>query len=329
MKQITLTSDDFDALKRALPDLKFQLAQDPAAPSPLLQRYLDDYGLSALDTSCVDHRAGTFDGNGYRICAHYWLPANPVGTTFLVHGYFDHTGLYGHVISHLLSQGQAVVAFDLPGHGLSSGERLATDSFATYQQVLCDLVSRCEHFPKPFNALGQSTGAAILLRLLVSQARKQTESPFAKIVLLAPLVRPWRWNWSIWLYRLLHRFVYGTPRRFRRNSHDQEFVDFLAKGEPLQETTIPMSWVGAMKQWIEDFALAPVSDQVLTVIQGDCDTTVDSHYNLEQIRQKFPNAVIHIVAGAMHHLVNERADIRQRIFAHIHFKSSGKTWEAG
>ena len=39
---------------------------------------------------------------------------------FLIsHGYYDHAGLYGHLIEHLLSRGWNVAIFDQIGHGLS------------------------------------------------------------------------------------------------------------------------------------------------------------------------------------------------------------------
>lgn len=319
MRRITFSEKELETLRNTLPDLVFHVSKDSPPTQPLLNRYLLDYGLEPLNTSYITYRVGAFDSKGHRICAHYWLPENPRGTTFIVHGYFDHTGLYGHLIAHLLSLGQAVVAFDLPGHGLSTGQRLAIDDFDIYQQVWCDVLNRCGHFPHPFNAVGQSTGAAIILRLLVTSVQRLAEIPFANIVLLAPLVRPWRWVYSKWLYCVLRPFVRSIPRRFRSNSHDREFVEFLAHGEPLQVRYIPMTWLGAMKQWIEDLAAAPVNDYPLRVIQGDGDTTVDSRYNLQQIRQKFPRAEVQMIPGAMHHLVNERADIRERVFEHIRF----------
>ena len=48
-----------------------------------------------------------------------WAPAEPQGTLLLLHGYYDHMGLYRHVVDWALSMNFAVLACDLPGHGLS------------------------------------------------------------------------------------------------------------------------------------------------------------------------------------------------------------------
>ena len=74
-----------------------------------------------------------------------------------------------------------------------------------------------------------------------------------------------------------------------------------------------------MMQWAEDFAAAPVCQWPITVVQGGRDTTVDGPYNLEQIARQFPTARLHCIPEAMHHLVNERADIREKVFACLTF----------
>ncbi len=60
----------------------------------------------------------------------------PVATMFMFHGFYDHMGLYRHVVDWALDQGFVVIACDLPGHGLSSGARASIDDFAVYQEVV-------------------------------------------------------------------------------------------------------------------------------------------------------------------------------------------------
>lgn len=315
MHNITLRADDFAALRQILSPLSFQPQRDPPPAEPLLLRHLYDYSFPCQNDPHVEFRMGAFENNGARICSGYWLPANPRGTTFLVHGYFDHIGLYGHLIDYLITRGQAVVAFDLPGHGLSAGEPLAIDSFRDYQQVLNELLQRCQHLPGPFNVVGQSTGAAAVLGFLQDRVRQQADNPFRQIWLLAPLIRPLHWRWKALQYRLLKPFVASAKREFQRNSNDRGFVDFLKRGEPLQYRRIPLCWVEAMMQWAEDFSTAPICPWPITVVQGGRDTTVDGPHNLEQINRQFPAAQVKEIPEAMHHLVNEREDIRDKVFA--------------
>lgn len=323
MPTITLTQQDFATLRQSLVPLQFNPQRDAPPADPLLLRHLHDYQFPSTQNPNIEFRAGAIecesDGESFRIATFYWLPKEAKGTTFLVHGYFDHTGLYNHLIECLLEQGQVVVAFDLPGHGLSSGERLAINSFAQYQNVLMQLVEKSADFPQPFNALGQSTGGAVLLRLLQSRSMNKQSSPFNKVILMAPLIKPWLWGLNIWLFRILSPLVKSNRRGFRRNSSDREFADFLKHREPLQARRIPLVWVAAMKQWIEDCDNWPASDAAIKVIQGDRDTTVDWKYNLQQIQEKFPNSDITVVPNAMHHMVNESAAMREKIFSHISF----------
>lgn len=317
MQRISLNVDDFTQIRNSLDELVFQPRNDHTPAHPLLLRHLHDYRFPARQSPHVEFRVGQIPAQGFKVCCYYWLPASPRGTTFLVHGYFDHVGLYGHLIEHLIQQGQAVVAFDLPGHGLSGGERLAIDSFARYESVFSDLLARLNHFPRPFSVIGQSTGAAIVLRFLQSRNARHEPCPFRNIWLLAPLIKPWHWRFSIWLYRLLNGRVRTTKRKFRRNSHDMVFAEFLEHHEPLQANRIPLIWVGAMKQWIADFNEAPTCTWPITVIQGQQDTTVDWRYNISAIERQFPNAQLVWLPQAMHHLVNEREDIRSQVFGHV------------
>ena len=65
---------------------------------------------------------------------HYFrLPesASPKGTVFILHGYFDHVGLYTQLIDRCLGAGFDVLAYDQPGHGLSSGTLTAIGSFGS------------------------------------------------------------------------------------------------------------------------------------------------------------------------------------------------------
>ena len=145
-----------------------------------------------------------------------WLPEQPSATLFLLHGYYDHMGLYRHVIEWALRQGFAVISCDLPGHGLSSGERASINDFAVYQQVLQALFeqARALQLPRPWHLCGQSTGGAIAVDHLLYQG---AHSPVdGQVILLAPLVRPCAWRWSKFSYRVLRHFVNGIERRFVR-----------------------------------------------------------------------------------------------------------------
>ncbi|UTW44550.1 alpha/beta hydrolase [bacterium SCSIO 12696] len=314
VRVVNLKTSDFEAIRDGLPPLAPLLSDDLPLDAPLLQQYLCQYKFPVSQGADSILRVGQLSVGDYSICAYCWLPASSKGTTFLVHGYFDHVGLYNHLIKSLLDRGQTVVAFDLPGHGLSTGEPLAVDSFKSYQRVFRALLECCNDLPRPFYGVGQSTGGAVLLGTLQELFAQGADAPFKNTYLLAPLVRPWQWRRKLLKYWLLRWFVQRAPREFAINSHDKDFLHFLEHGEPMQQRHIPLSWVSAMVQWASDFADADPCPWPIAVLQGDMDTTVDGPYNLAQIARQFPSARLDTIAGVMHHMVNEREDIRARVF---------------
>lgn len=256
---------------------------------------------------------GRFRAAGFDIVAQVWTPPQPVATLFLVHGFYDHMGLYRHAVQWALSQGFAVISCDLPGHGLSSGERASIADFCDYQTVLDALFAEAAglQLPKPWHLLGQSTGGAIIVDHLLHRGAQSPAQ--GQVMLMAPLVRPWAWGWSKLSYRLLNPFVNGIARRFSENTNDPAFMPFLV-ADPLQPRRLPTAWVGALVQWVRRIERAPGSMREVLIVQGENDTTVDWRYNLSVLRTKFASVQVLQVPGARHHLVNELPEIRGRCF---------------
>lgn len=96
------------------------------ALSEQAQAYQRFYGLDFPQRS-VRKGLGRFEVGGYELVSQVWWPEKAVATLFVFHGYYDHMGLYRHLIEWALEQKFAVIACDLPGHGLSSGERASIE----------------------------------------------------------------------------------------------------------------------------------------------------------------------------------------------------------
>jgi len=317
-------TDKLQSLHESLPPLNFEPETDtPSQQIPYADSYLAHYQLAAINTAAkaqhnTRHYLGQLNTAGYNVACQYWLPENAKGTVFVVHGYFDHSALYRHLFSYLLERGYALVTFDLPGHGLSDGERASIASFDHYVEAFDGLLDACaDHLPQPWHAAGQSTGGAIVLKHLLEE--KGGESLFQHIALLAPLLHTRNWGTGRLTYRLLHRFISRIKRDFKSNSGDGDFLNFLKHSDPLQSRHIPLEWVGSMKRWTEEFHDLPVSHKSMTIVQGDKDMTLDWRYNLAQFQQKLPNARVEIIANAQHHLANEAEGLRNQIFAAMPF----------
>lgn len=314
---------DPDSLRSSLRPL---LAAQPMSEQGLAyQRF---YGLTFDGRQTVEQKSlvrswlGRFDVGGYEVVSQVWLPERPVATLFLVHGFYDHMGLYRHVVEWALEQNFAVITCDLPGHGLSSGVRASIHDFAEYQVVLHALFAEAMslQLPHPWHLCGQSTGGAIVIDHLLTHG---VDSPAqGQSILLAPLIRPRGWVWSKLSYCLLGPFVKGIERRFSENTNDPAFLPFLL-ADPLQPRRLPTAWVGALAKWIKRIEAAPRSTRSPVVVQGDADMTVDWGHNLEVLHDKFAQPQILMLSGARHHLANELPALRQRYFAFLSEKFNG------
>lgn len=318
---IQFTSSQAELLVAQMPELQFNLPHDAAwTDMDVAQDYLDFYRINFAKTQPdVTHGFGFLDACNFRLATHYWMPQNPRGTLVVVHGYFDHVGIFANVIAYGLANGLAVLAFDLPGHGLSSGERVAIDSFDHYGDVLNAILVRAQDFfPQPLYALGQSTGGAVLLNYVWRhQLAKPEAQHFYRIALCAPLVLPRAWFLGRIHYALVHKFVRYINRGLSRNSHDKTFIDFVDYRDCLQSKKLSVVWVGAMKAWNQAFRrFTPLSTPLL-IVQGTGDLTVAWRYNMNLMRQKLPNAEIQFIAGAGHQLVNESDEYRTQVFTKI------------
>ncbi|MDF2446625.1 MAG: alpha/beta hydrolase [Moraxellaceae bacterium] len=305
---------DADAVRRAL----LRLDLGVYAPlSGVLADYVRFYGLDLENTvPGVRHYLGWVEAYGYRIVAHVFRPARLQGTVFILHGYLDHSALYRHLIADCLRRGHAVFIFDLPGHGLSSGERVDIPDFDHYQHVLADILRQYGGtLPKPFYGIGQSTGAAILMDHVLSAAAAQKKPAFQKVLLLAPLVRPVQWAKIRFGWWLIHHFKRGVPRVFRRNTSDEAFLRFVAETDPLQDVLVPMGWVGALKRWVRHLHALPRTDFPVLLVQGGRDETVEWRYNNRFVRERFRIEHEHLEPEASHQLANERDDLRAPVHA--------------
>lgn len=302
-----------DALRAELGDFHPLAAMQPTGE---WQHYFEHYRLLPLLDVCR-WSAGLACCEDTSLAVQYFVPKAGVrGCVVLVHGYMDHTGLYGHLLAYLVAQGWSVLCYDLPGHGVSAGEGHAIDSFSQYARQLHGLLEQVgPHLPAPWVAMGQSTGGAIILEHCRLYGDDHPVAGFQHRVLLAPLVRPAMYGLLRLQYGLLGRLLRQVPRRFSPNSHDPAFLTFLSREDPLQRPMIAVSWVGAMLRWIKQIEAAAPCDCAVTFIQGTADKTVDWQHNRKVLAELYPQLQEWLIQDARHHLVNEAIPWREQVFA--------------
>jgi len=301
-----------DEVVASLPPLDFRGGDQREADHDAYSRY---YGLDLdVERPEVRYRLGYLRAAGFRVATHYYSQPGSRGTAFLFHGYFDHAGLYTRLISHCLDENLDVLIYDLPGHGLSSGEPTSIRSFAVYRHVLQDVLALCrEHLVKPWVAVGQSTGGALLIDYLLMHGHTRETSEFASVTLLAPLIRPTGFVPGKVLHTALKPFVETWKRAFATNSNDPVFVKFQQEYDPLQSQVFAVDWVTALREWVSNIESAPPVRFELTVVQGEQDKTVAWRHNLRILRRKFSRVRVYQIPDGRHHLVNEAEPILEAV----------------
>lgn len=309
-----LTQQQIDALREQLRPLS-----DGAALPPQAAPFLAFYGLNFSATfPQATLSLGLVSSGEHDIATYRWLQPGAKDTLLLVHGYLDHVGLFTHLVRFGLTRGYNVLAFDLPGHGLSSGQRAGIDKFSHYSAAIEDVLDASGLALQRLRVIAQSTGGAALVDLA-----SRGPWPFEQTVLLAPLIRPADW----WQVRLMHslayRFIDDVPRKFAKNSTDLNFLKFIQR-DPLQSRRIQVSWVGALKRWLSGLQFRDLGVGPALIIQGREDTTVDWRYNMRRIETLFPGSAIEYLPEAGHHLANESERWRNLYLARIsmYFDSS-------
>ena len=302
-------SDDSKQGQGELPSNKLAACNLNEIVEPLLsQAYRDFYQLES--DSLQRHEMIPIQVGAEKVMVQFFYANNARHQALLCHGYYDHVGIYGHVIEYCLSRGISVVTCDQPGHGLSSGARADIDSFDRYIEVIRAVRAfACERgFQDHWHILGQSMGGSIAM-----EYAHRSAAGLDAIVLLAPLVRPYGWWLSRWYFSLVKHFIEARPRTFTNNADNPAFLSFVRQ-DPLQPQTLPVTWVQAMVAWFTRFETYPTSGLSPMIVQGKKDKTVAWRYNFRFLKDRYPGAKWLELPNAGHHLVNENPEIRQAMW---------------
>jgi alpha-beta hydrolase superfamily lysophospholipase len=282
----------------------------PHVPSEDEKAFLAFYGLTVPG---AEHWLGTRTFAGHRVAVHVFEPPQAKGTVLIAHGYYDHAGVWRQVIPALVADGYRVFIYDQPGHGLSDGERAGIDDFQTYVAVLDGMaLLAAKSFTGDLHLVAHSMGAGVAADWLLQGARENVD----RVVLLAPLFRSAAWGISRFGHAVIGRWFRSMPRKYRRNSGDAQFLAFT-RADPLQYERVPSSWVTALGVWNRELAERVPSPRPVTVLQGDCDTTVSWKHNRPLLARLLPEADVHMVTGGQHQLMNETPVLRQQVIGQI------------
>ncbi len=276
-------------------------------PSDEMKRYLHYYGLNSEHFSTF----GSITVDSFDIAMISFRPETATETVLLFHGYLDNSGINSAILNHLLSLGYAVVAADLPGHGLSSGTAGDISDFSIYGNVANEVIKELQanNSEEKIHVMGHSTGCA----LIEEQLRLRGKTWSGETILIAPLVRSTFWGLSKWSIGLAIPFSETLSRVYRESSHNEEFLAFLQQ-EPMRIEDMPLQWGTSLHRWNPILESADLPDVEITVVQGTNDGTVAWRHNLKWFEETFPQVTIHRIEDGRHHLLNEGEPYRSEVY---------------
>jgi alpha-beta hydrolase superfamily lysophospholipase len=162
----------------------------------------------------------------------YWAAAAPVrGTLALVHGIGSHGACFRGLAAALAPRGWQIYALDLPGHGLSPGNRGGLRDWAMFRDALLGFLAwlRQRHGDQPLLLLGHSMGGTVLLELALRQPAALQSLDVRGLIVCNPALdpdaaAPWRLQLARLLSRLWPGFALETGIAPERASRDPEVL---------------------------------------------------------------------------------------------------------
>ena len=275
------------------------------------------------------HTSGQFSGaGGERLHLQAWLPAGdepgaPAPETAaaiaVVHGYGDHGGRYTWLGEDMAARGYALYAYDLRGHGHSSGARGQIGRFDEYLDDTGQFLDEVRQAQpgKPLFLLGHSMGGLVCARLAEEGSLEVTglvlSSPFLQ---LAEAVPPSRLYALKVLARVWPDRDIGNTVRAEHLSHDEAVVGAYVT-DRLVHHVAPARWASQILQ-AQDAAMAGASTIAvpLLVLYGTDDQVVDTAF-IEELYSRTSSADKSILRyeGFYHECFNETG--REQVFADL------------
>lgn len=245
----------------------------------------------------------------YTLASHFYKYPESKKLMITIHGYADNCGYMKFIHQFLWNKGFSILCIELPGHGLSSGDRATIDSFDTYEKIISLIPKKYFNAYKTVNFLAHSTGTVSLLMHL--QAKKK--NPFSKTILLSPLVRSKYWYPSTLALPLLKFFTDTIPRSDKSEPKHHMYRDMI-KNDPHAITRISLDWFSKLRMWNKKISKYKLKyDDELFVIFSEDDEVIDITYNMKFYKEYFPKADFTLIKNATHHMDYSHSEV-QKIF---------------
>lgn len=246
-------------------------------------------------------------GDGHSLFYRKWDPtADAVATVVIVHGLGEHSGRYVHVGKYFAKAGFRTIAFDLRGHGRSSGRPVFVKRYVEWAS---DVDCVVKYFNTgPVFLFGHSLGGQLVL-----WTAQHFRLELAGLVLSAPWLAlanaPPRWQ--VFAAPKLNRLIPGL--RFPTSIQPDQLSSDQAHRDSLEDLNLVHTFV-TVRAYLEavnaasEIVSAPVIDFPVLFAHGDADE-VTSLKVVEDFfaRLRAPSKALKIYPNLLHELHNETA----------------------
>lgn len=248
-----------------------------------------------------------------------------VARLLIVHGYGDHSGRYAQAMNWLAGRGIACHAFDLRGHGRSSGKRAYVRQWAEYLDDLRACLEQPDiEYPRHATSLfvlGHSHGGLVVA---VAGIRQTLAAPrIAGVILSAPyLVNAFRVPMHKSIVAQISNFCWPSLRvrsgiRPSMGSSDPAMVEESIRDPLMLRCATPRWYVGQRRAQREAMREMNRFTLPLLMLQGDADTIADPRGGKEfHDRAGSPDKTMIVYPGFKHEPLREAA--RERVYRDIH-----------
>ncbi len=167
--------------------------------------------------------------DGLKLYAQAWEPeGKSKAVVCLIHGLGEHSGRYAHLGNFLTRHHYALLAFDLPGHGKSEGQRGHVESMKVFEKDISLFLNQASqrHPDLPLFLYGHSLGGTLVLDYPYTTSIK-----LAGVIATGPLLRPgfeppaWKITLGKVMSRLLPTFSMANEIERPALSRDPNVVE--------------------------------------------------------------------------------------------------------
>lgn len=227
----------------------------------------------------MDFLAGFSTRNGPRLRGH--VEGRAGCAVLLIHGLGDHARAlpYLRLRAGLLDAGWRVYSFDLPGHGVSEGERVYTPAWRCLSDDVNDVIEvAAERESRAIFVVGLSMGGLLALNAALHARRGNVAGVVAMAPALSPEGAPWVLRKILpWIARFTHSTPLPMGLRPRQISRDAAAVAEYSRDELFHRKCSPGLALALLEGMQEVQAGAGKVQAPLLILHGSADRIAPAH----------------------------------------------------